>query len=75
MQHLSEDSLVALALGEAGPGDSHIHHCDACSAEVAALRATADWLRAAQVERVEPPAVVWERIAAEPDTDARATGP
>ncbi|MBO1769426.1 anti-sigma factor [Agrococcus sp. TF02-05] len=73
MQHLPEESLVALALGEAVEGGEHAAGCATCSAEVAAFRAAAQRVRAADVVPAAPPAGVWDRIAAELD-EPSATG-
>lgn len=67
MQHLPEESLVALALGEAVEGGAHAAECATCSAEIAAFRAAAQRVRAAEVVPIAPPAGVWDRIAAELD--------
>ncbi|WP_026373929.1 anti-sigma factor [Agrococcus lahaulensis] len=78
MQHLPEESLVALALGEAVEGGEHAAECAACSAEIAAFRAAAQRVRAADVVPAAPPAGLWDRIAAELDepsaTPAAPTG-
>lgn len=73
MQHLPEESLVALALGEAVEGGEHAAECATCSAEIAAFRTAAQRVRAADVVPVAPPAGVWDRIAAELD-EPSATG-
>lgn len=79
MQHPSDDALTSLALAAAGQRNPHLDVCDACSSEVAALRATADRFRDATIEPVEPPAALWERILAEiqtvatPSEDSAAT--
>lgn len=75
MQHLSDDALASLALGEPGRRHPHVDRCDECASEVAALRATADRLRAAYIQPVEPPAALWDRILAEIQAEPRAAPP
>lgn len=65
MQHLSTDALAALALGESDASAQHLESCAACSAELAALRATAERFRASHITPVQPPAGVWDRILAD----------
>ncbi|ROR66310.1 anti-sigma factor [Agrococcus jenensis] len=65
MQHLSTDALTALALGESDASAEHLTTCAHCRAEVSSLRVAADRFRAADVSPVEPPAAVWDRIAAD----------
>ena len=65
MQHLPTDALAALALGESDARAEHLDSCAPCRAELTALRATADRMRAAHVAPVEPPAGVWDRILAD----------
>lgn len=80
MQHLSTDALAALALGESDARAEHLDSCEQCRAELTALRATADRMRAAHVAPIDPPAGVWDRIltdiapdgAAAPEAGAQA---
>lgn len=65
MQHLSTDAIAALALGESDASAQHLESCSQCSAELTALRATAERFRAAHVLPVQPPAGVWDRILAD----------
>ncbi len=67
MQHLSSESLTALALGEDDAGSAHLDACATCRAEVATLRATLERVRASHVTPVAPPAGLWDRIAAAVD--------
>jgi hypothetical protein len=66
--HLDEETLVLVALGEAGGAADadHLDTCDVCRSEVAALRRVA--VIGAESQEVRelhpPPAEVWERIAA-----------
>lgn len=72
MQHLPTDALAALALGESDARAEHLDSCALCRAELTALRATADRMRAAHVAPVEPPAGVWDRILADIAPDGAA---
>ncbi|SDS38314.1 anti-sigma factor [Agrococcus carbonis] len=72
MQHLSSESLVALALGDGDEGRDHLSTCAQCRGEVEGLRGTAERFRAADVAPMAPPAAVWERIAAEIAVEADA---
>lgn len=76
MQHLPTDALAALALGESDARAEHLDSCAQCRAELTALRATADRMRAAHVAPIEPPAGVWDRILADiaPEGAAAAAG-
>ncbi|WP_306231277.1 anti-sigma factor [Agrococcus beijingensis] len=67
MQHLPDDALAALALGEQPAPDeaAHLKACLACHDEVASLRAAAAHYRHVDVAPLPTPAGVWERIAAE----------
>lgn len=75
MPHLEPELIALLALGE--PADAgaraHLDQCPACSAELEALSTTVVRGRAAGPELpelVEPPAHVWDAIAAELDLPA-----
>ncbi|WP_347754240.1 hypothetical protein [Agrococcus sp. ProA11] len=72
MQHLPDEDLTALALGEAVERSEHVDECRACACEVASLRRTADILIAALVEPVQPPAALWQRTLDEIEAEAAA---
>jgi anti-sigma-K factor RskA len=69
VQHVDPEQLTLLALGE--PQDAsvadHLRQCPACRAEVDGLRRTATLAREGVDHRdaPEPPADMWDRIAAE----------
>ncbi len=78
MEHLDQETLALLALGERVANAGHLDTCDPCSAEVDALREVA--AIGVQTQEVRdlppPPDAVWNRIAAatHPSTvDANAT--
>lgn len=75
MQHLPEESLVALALGERVEGGEHAASCATCSAEIAAFRTAAQRVRAAAVTPAAPPAGLWDRIAPELDEPSATLAP
>lgn len=64
MEHISPERLAELAL-DAAEHDAHLDTCDACSAEVAMLRAEVGHLRTAAVKPEPLPAGLWTRIAEE----------
>lgn len=69
MPHLKPDDLVLLAFGEPhdGPDQSgHLRQCEACRAELAALTEVVAIAKAAPAQSLpQPPAHVWEGIAAQ----------
>lgn len=64
MEHLSNETLAALALGHATTDGDHLQACERCSAEIASLRSAADRYLAADVPTLVAPAGIWDRIAA-----------
>lgn len=68
MNHLSEDRLVDLALGDVPTPDEqdHLQSCRHCTSSYAELQSTASAVRrAAPQALVTPPARVWDAIRAE----------
>ena len=67
--HLGEDVLVDLATGApvAPATEAHVAFCSRCAAEVEALRDVVELARTPTPELVEPPARVWDAVAAELD--------
>jgi hypothetical protein len=68
--HVDSDTLALLALGEPVSDDvsAHVRSCGLCSDEVQSLRPVVALGRALQPEDMvpaQPPALIWERIAAE----------
>jgi hypothetical protein len=68
--HVDSDTLALLALGEPVSDDvsAHVRSCRHCSDEVESLRPVVALGRALQPEdvvRAQPPALIWDRIAAE----------
>lgn len=79
MTHLDDESLALLALGDASLDTDqreHVQACAQCKADVAALARVVRIARdSGDVEIVQPPAGVWDRIHAElglPDEPAEA---
>ncbi len=79
MQHCTPEQLALAALGERLPAAdaAHLDRCDACRAEVAALRRAPDLLSvpqfAAPGASVPPPPRVWDAIAAATGVSAALT--
>ena len=87
MEHLSEQDLVLLALGEpatateaGAPAWDHVHACDHCAADLAAFRHVGDLARESAADHgPTPPAAsrLWQGIADElglDDTEGPADG-
>lgn len=76
MTHVDDETLALLALGEDADGAArrHVEDCAVCAAELASLRAVVDAGRAGG-PLVEPPAGLWDRIAAEVAQQAEPTAP
>ncbi|MFJ6984620.1 MULTISPECIES: anti-sigma factor [unclassified Streptomyces] len=80
MEHLTDDDLTRLALGEepTPPAAGHLRHCDRCARELAALRHVVVAVRTPQPDEdalLTPPDGLWESIAAELDVDPRVGRP
>lgn len=69
MQHLTDDTITALALGASSAHAQHLEDCSDCRDEVTAVRAVAALLRAAHAEPVVPPPAMWDRILADITAD------
>lgn len=69
MQHLTDDTITALALGASSVHAQHLEDCSACRGEVTEVRSVAALLRAAHAEPVVPPPAMWDRILADITSD------
>lgn len=71
--HVDEDTIALLALGEsvAGASADHLRTCGACSAKVDQLRAIVESARAVTEDDrpMSPPDIVWQRITDEIESD------
>ena len=71
--HVDEDTIALLALGEsvAGASADHLRACGACSAKVDQLRAIVESARAVSGDDrpMAPPDIVWQRITDEIESD------
>ncbi|WP_435737670.1 anti-sigma factor [Cellulosimicrobium sp. PMB13] len=78
MQHIDDETLALLALGEDVLDDAaraHLGSCDACTAEVDGLRSVVDDARAGGPDLVAPDPDVWNRVHAELGLGASSTSP
>lgn len=67
MEHVSDDDLLVIALGEDSDFRDHVNSCPRCSARMDDMRGTITLARRAQEEGplLAPPAEVWSGIEAE----------
>lgn len=67
MEHVSDDDLVLIALGEDSQFRDHVTSCPRCSARMDDMRGTVALARRAREDGplLTPPAHVWEEIQAE----------
>lgn len=78
MQHIDDETLALLALGEDVLDDAaraHLGTCPDCATEVDGLRSVVDDARAGGPELVAPGPAVWDRIHAELGLGASSTTP
>src|SRR5690625_4026430 len=75
MQHLDEDTLALLALGEQVVSEAQLHHvagCPQCRAELETLQRVVVAGRSADLTLQDPGAAVWSRIDSELARDAES---
>lgn len=79
MNHIDEESLALLAIGDDAPSGAaaeHLAACPACRAELEDLRHVVTVAKASQsVELQQPSARVWDRIATDLGFDDRSAAP
>ncbi|WP_267421996.1 MULTISPECIES: anti-sigma factor [unclassified Curtobacterium] len=79
MNHIDEETLALLAIGDDAPSGAaaeHLAACPACRAELADLRHVVTVAKSAQdVELAQPSARVWDRIATDLGFDDRSAVP
>ena len=79
MNHIDEESLALLAIGDDAPSGAaaeHLAACPECRAELADLRHVVTVARSAQdVDLAQPSARVWDRIATDLGFDDRSAAP
>ncbi len=75
MEHVSDDDLLVIALGEDSEFRDHVNSCPRCSARMDDMRGTIALARRAQEEGplLAPPAEVWSGIEAELSPRLRRT--
>ncbi|MBF4581595.1 anti-sigma factor [Curtobacterium sp. VKM Ac-2865] len=79
MNHIDEESLALLAIGDDAPSGAaaeHLAACPACRDELADLRRVVTVAKSSQsIDLEQPSARVWDRIATDLGFDDRSTAP
>lgn len=79
MNHIDEESLALLAIGDDAPSGAaaeHLAACPACRDELADLRRVVTVAKSSQsIDLEQPSARVWDRIATDLGFDERSTAP